>query len=226
MSGMWGSASPAKPASSVTAEPAAAAADLSQYDLDRLLAPQPAVPDAVPAIEPLKITPAAEARHIAPPAPTIMASTVAKPALTIEGPTGSFSILPGRVQPQAPQATKALVPPQPEVNPDPLVAGLRAFAANLMAEYGRKPSAPEDKLLAGAAAAMPPAAPTATAAATAVPSRHTEFALPLTVAPPLGDPPQRPAPEPAPPSRKSDISEALFADVMALTDEERIALFT
>ena len=35
------------------------------------------------------------------------------------------------------------------------------------------------------------------------------------------------APEPQPsPRRKADIAENLFADVMALTEEERIALFT
>jgi hypothetical protein len=48
--------------------------------------------------------------------------------------------------------------------------------------------------------------------------------LPLAVAPPLGDLPQRPAPVPS--TQKSDLAEDLFADVMALTDEERIALFT
>jgi hypothetical protein len=55
--------------------------------------------------------------------------------------------------------------------------------------------------------------------------------LPLAAAPKLADLPQRPVPEPQPtpapaPRRKADIAENLFADVMALTDEERIALFT
>jgi hypothetical protein len=50
----------------------------------------------------------------------------------------------------------------------------------------------------------------------------------LTVAPRLGDMPQRSAPEPAAAAsrRKTDIAEDLFADVMALSEEERIALFT
>jgi chemotaxis protein CheZ len=227
MSGMWGAASPAKSASAAAGDPAAASVDLSQHDLDRLLAPAPAVPDAVPAVEPPKVETTVETKHIASLAPTTVATTVAKPALTIEGPMGSFSILPGRAaQPQAPHPTKAPDPAPPAVNPDPLVAGLRAFAANLMSEYGKIPSVPDGKPPSVTVAAARPTAPAATTVATAAPDPRTEFALPLTVAPSLGDLPQRPAPKPTPPLRKSDISEDLFADVMALTDEERIALFT
>jgi hypothetical protein len=50
--------------------------------------------------------------------------------------------------------------------------------------------------------------------------------LPPAVAPSLGDLPRRAAADPAPSTRKPDFAEDLLADVMALTDEERIALFT
>jgi hypothetical protein len=80
--------------------------------------------------------------------------------------------------------------------------------------------------IAAATKTSPIAAPSPVAAEQS--RMHTdEAALPLTAAPQLGDLPQRPAPEPQPsPRRKADIAENLFADVMALTEEERIALFT
>jgi len=229
MSGMWGAAAPATSATAMATEPTPASSDLSQHDLDRLLEPQPALVDAVSAIKPPKVEPAPETTPIASPAPTTAAAAVAKPTVTIEGPTGSFSILPGRAaQPQGRQVAKAPIPAPSGMNPDPLVAGLRAFAANLMAEYGKNPSVPEGKPPSVTIVAAPPAGPVASTPTfvAVAPKRPTEFALPLTVAPSLGDLPQRPAPEPTAPSRESDISEDLFADVMALTDEERIALFT
>jgi chemotaxis protein CheZ len=79
-----------------------------------------------------------------------------------------------------------------------------------------------------AAEASPLPAPAAADALESPPATD-EIVLPPAAAPKLGDLPQQPAPgpEPAPaPPRKADIVENLFADVMALTDEERIALFT
>ncbi len=54
-----------------------------------------------------------------------------------------------------------------------------------------------------------------------------DHALPLTASPHLADlPPLAAMPPPAASMRKTDIAAHLFADVMALSDEERIALFT
>jgi hypothetical protein len=51
--------------------------------------------------------------------------------------------------------------------------------------------------------------------------------LPLAAAPQLADPPQRPVPAPPAPARATTtIAEYLLADVMALSEEERLALFT
>ena len=130
---------------------------------------------------------------------------------------------------------------KPVVEPEPIIANLRAFAASFAAERVKEPDGPEAAPVVVPEAVPVPAAPPEIAAATktspiAAPSpvaaeqsrMHTdEAALPLTAAPQLGDLPQRPAPEPQPsPRRKADIAENLFADVMALTEEERIALFT
>jgi chemotaxis protein CheZ len=197
----------------------------------------------------------------APTSRTLATSTVsaddAKSVLTIEGPTGSYSILSGRaVEPEEPQtaevpvaaalpvvAAAPMLPAAPTaatspIEQDPVVANLRAFAANLMAEFGRDPAAPATRTDAPPDTAItPPVARADIAPATGAlaapppvtveppPVRQDELVLPRAAAPKLGDTPQRPAPEPAP-RRKSDIAENLFADVMALTDEERIALFT
>jgi len=90
-----------------------------------------------------------------------------------------------RQQPAAPGGAQlsgatASLPPPDEANP--IVANLRALAANLVAEFGRDSADTDTKLAVTKAAAAPP--------------------------------------------RPSDLAENMFADVMALTDEERIALFT
>ncbi len=130
----------------------------------------------------------------------------------------------------------------PLAETDPLAAGLRAFAASLMAEYGKGAAASEDNpRTAGlrAPAAMPPLPAPVPVPAKPTRNMEPEIVLPLAAAPPLGSVPQRPAQllptPPASPSarpaerregEKSDIAEDLFADVMGLSDEERIALFT
>lgn len=90
-------------------------------------------------------------------------------------------------------------------------------------EYRKDSVVPQAKRL---AAAVPAPLNTAISPASAPAPIAIEplHVLPLAVAPPLGNLPQRPAPVPS--ARKSDLAEDLFADVMALTDEERIALFT
>jgi len=218
---------------------------------------------------------------------------------TIEGPTGSFSILTGRtaepeeapspaaatpvaVEPEAavddlralaaqlvaefgndadapdaepdamaeaaPTTTPEIAPAAeapreaaPSLEPEPIIANLRAFAASFTVERRKEPDGPETAPVAMPETAPVPAAPPETATTTKAPPiatpspiaveqppMHTdEAALPLTAAPQFGDLPQRPAPEPPPsPRRKADIAENLFADVMALTEEERMALFT
>jgi hypothetical protein len=125
---------------------------------------------------------------------------------------------------------------RPDVELEPVVANLRAFAASFTTEHRRDHDVPQAEAAATTETAPAPAAPpdtavTTQAASVAAPAivetaTHTdEVTLPLTTAPPLGELPQRPAPEPAS-RRKADIAENLFADVMALTEEERIALFT
>jgi hypothetical protein len=119
----------------------------------------------------------------------------------------------------------------PKAKSDPLTASLRAFAANFLAEYRKDSVTSQAATLAVAAPAAPDAAvssatgPVAKAIEPAR-SRQPESVLPLAGAPPLGNLPRRAAADPVPSTRKSDFAEDLFADVMALTDEERIALFT
>jgi hypothetical protein len=123
---------------------------------------------------------------------------------------------------------KPVVEPPPMVEPEPIIANLRAFAASfaVVAIPEAAPAPTELPEIAAATKAPPLAAPSA-AVVEQPPIVTDKTALLLTAAPRLGDLPQHPAPEPQPsPRRTADIAEDLFADVMALTDEERIALFT
>jgi hypothetical protein len=123
---------------------------------------------------------------------------------------------------------KPVVEPPPMVEPEPIIANLRAFAASfaVVAIPEAAPAPTELREIAAATKAPPLAAPSA-AVVEQPPIVTDKTALPLTAAPQLGDLPQHPAPEPQPsPRRKADIAEDLFADVMVLTEEERIALFT
>jgi hypothetical protein len=175
--------------------------------------------------------------------------------LTIEGPAGSFSILPARppkANDPAPQADAL------SSGPEAIVADLRAFAADLVAEY-RKDAAPTvtRPTPAPPAVELAPApleapsrtqvsadrhravrldsvhrdfanqesasqAPAGQAPAGQAPAGQHEPSLPLAAAPQLADMPHRTEP----PRREVDITQDLFADVMALSEEERIALFT
>jgi len=131
-------------------------------------------------------------------------------------------------QPQAPTATSdapphasAIKPPPPATvwqstepappaepvapDPDEIIADLRAFAAFVMAQC-RKDAAP------AAGASEPP--PAATAPLVADTLKHP--------APPCADVPQGPEP----PRPGAGAVSDLFADVMALSEEERIALFS
>jgi chemotaxis regulatin CheY-phosphate phosphatase CheZ len=254
MSGMWGAATHAAPSAAAASVPGPAAPsdDLVQDDVDRMMAP-PAPPVAATEAEALAVeAPSVEAVAVETPVAKATAdasatvsslsaaATVdeAKPALSIEGPAGSFSILARADAPEEQQTVAMPATPLP-FEADAAVADLRAFAADLMAEFRGDPEDPQDALPAPTPA-TPPAAPaaitpeatpviTAPVAAEEPPSRQDDSVLPLAAAPPLGEP--LPAPEPAlepvpEPPRKPDIAEDLFADVMALTDEERIALFT
>jgi hypothetical protein len=182
---------------------------------------------------------------------SVIASTPAGVApsattLTIEGPKGSFSIMSARVaEPPSPRLrgegaeapatfdrpVSPLSPPPP-LEPESTAADVRAFALDLAAE--RTDVAP--------AASSPISQPSATlsvdveakgispASVTAGDDdifRTGEADLPCAAAPQLGDPPQRPVGETAASARPStDIAEYLLADVMALSEEERLALFT
>jgi chemotaxis regulatin CheY-phosphate phosphatase CheZ len=287
-------------------EPAVESGDLAQSDADGATEPAMPVPVAAPAVTPPPITEVVEDNTQSGRTPSASADEEKPTTHTIEGPTGSFSILTGRtaepeeapapapaaaapaVEPEAaiddlralaaqlvaefgndadapdaepyarakaaPAPTSEIAPaaeaprqaapslePEPVVEPEPIIANLRAFAASFAAERRQEPDGPEAAPVVVPQTASVPAVPAEIAAATktsliAAPSpvaaeqsrMHTdEAALPLTAAPQLGDLPQRPAPEPQPsPRRKADIAENLFADVMALTEEERIALFT
>jgi hypothetical protein len=144
--------------------------------------------------------------------------------LTIEGPKGSFSIVPAR----AAERPDPITPPTQPLEPVSTPADVRAFALDLTAE------GPDGS----PAVQPPPGHPTAMPAETngmspAAPTagdddifRDSED-LPLAAAPQLADPPQRPVAAPPAPARAStDIAEYLLADVMALSEEERLALFT
>jgi hypothetical protein len=109
-------------------------------------------------------------------------------------------------------------------------ADVRAFASDLAAEADGPPAAPSTTAQPPAMAVVaetngtPPAAPTASAGDDDI---FREGDLPVVAAPQLGGPPQPPVEEPPASARPStDIAEHLLADVMALSEEERLALFT
>jgi hypothetical protein len=146
--------------------------------------------------------------------------------LTIEGPKGSFSILPARAA-EVPD----LIPPPPLPPPletDSTASDVRAFALELAAET----EADGPRSAQSPVAAQPPTpsvvnetsgtAPAAAAANDDDIFRQGEADLPLAEAPQLGEPP----PVPAAARVSADIAEHLLADVMALSEEERVALFT
>ena len=145
--------------------------------------------------------------------------------LTIEGPKGSFSIMPARAA-EPPDPVPPSAPP-PEV--ESTAADVQALAWELAAEGADSPPAAQSP------AAQPPAMPVVAetndislAAATAADDdifREVERDLPVA-APQLGDAPQQPVKAAASARASTDIAEYLFADVMALSAEERLALFT
>jgi hypothetical protein len=147
--------------------------------------------------------------------------------LTIEGPKGSFSIMPAR----ATEPPDPIPPPATPLEAESTAADIRAFALELAAETDGPPATPSPT-------AQPPAMPIVAETNDILPAAATASAgdddifregehLPLAAAPQLGDPPQRPVGEPpASPRPSTDIAEYLFADVMALSEEERLALFT
>jgi hypothetical protein len=135
--------------------------------------------------------------------------------LTIEGPKGSFSIMPAR----AAEPPDAIPRPALPLEAESTAANIRAFALELAAEGADGPPA------------VAKANGTSPAAATACAGDDDIFRegedLPLAAAPQLGDAPQRPVGEPPASARpRADFAEYLFADVMALSEEERLALFT
>jgi len=213
MTGLWGAA----PAAAAPDKPARSG-DVVHNDVDRITAP------AEPA-EPIEETPPA--------------AGPAGASHAIEGPKGSFSLVaevaaepqrPGAIPPPA----AAEPPGKSSGEPDSVIADLRAFASDLVAEFRNDAAPPAD----APPAALPPAVPAAAAPAiepppiAAEPAPQADAALPLAPAPQLAGmtqhPAQHPAAEPgaATPRRASDIAEDRFADVMMLTEEERIALFT
>lgn len=117
-----------------------------------------------------------------------------------------------------------------EPRPEAIIADLRAFASDMAAEFGNDAASPAD--VEPAALPVPGAiAPAIEPPPVAVePVRQDKDALLLAAAPHLADLVQYPAQQPVlaatTPGRASDIAEDLFADVMALTAEERVALFT
>jgi chemotaxis protein CheZ len=219
--------------------------ELVQHDIDRVMAPPDAI--AVQVQEPpvahsvMSITGegAAVPQLAATSRPSRAPADEEKPVtLTIEGPAGSFSIVAGRpAGPEAPRKAGAAsdvgVPQEPDRSEEP-----RAYAEPDASEEpdARQAAAPPPLAEAPAAEAAPVvAAPASTVSKEPSPREDDrpqgDVVLPLAAAPKLADLPQRPVPEPQPtpapaPRRKADIAENLFADVMALTDEERIALFT
>jgi hypothetical protein len=112
------------------AELASPSSDLSRKDLDRF----DAVPRGLPAVKPPLVESVVDAKGaLSLPAKTT--ATAAKSALTVEGPPGSFSILAERVAEPADLHAVTVAVAAPPVESDPLTAGLRAFAANFLAEY-------------------------------------------------------------------------------------------
>jgi hypothetical protein len=146
--------------------------------------------------------------------------------LTIEGPKGSFSIMPARAAEPPDPIPSSAPPPEAEST----AADIQAFAWELAAEGADGPPAAQPP------AAQPPAMPVVAetndislAAATAADDdifREVEGDLPIAAAPQLGDAPQQPVKAAASARASTDIAEYLFADVMALSEEERLALFT
>jgi hypothetical protein len=181
--------------------------------------------------DPTKPSPGNAEPMPAPPAPVIALKGT---TLTIEGPKGSFSIVPApAVEPPVPTEAES----KPSVEPDSTAGDIRAFAWDLAAD-DRMDDAPLS-VAQTSPASVPPATPSVAVETTKPPAAapiavageddiQDDADLLLTVAPRLGDMPQRSAPEPAAAAsrRKTDIAEDLFADVMALSEEERIALFT
>jgi hypothetical protein len=142
----------------------------------------------------------------------------AEPQATLEAPPHVVALEPAL---QAPVT-------EPEPRPEAVIADLRAFASDMAAEFSQDAASPADtEPPALPVPAAPPIEPPPVALDTAA---DGENVLPLAAAPQLADLVQYPAPQPAAaaatPGRANDIAEDLFADVMALTAEERIALFT
>jgi hypothetical protein len=165
--------------------------------------------------------------------PTPMGAAPNATTLTIEGPKGSFSLMPVRAsaEPIAPPA----VPPQRAILDGP---GACAPSPRERAEGAEAAEGIEVPPAAPSPISEPPATLSAkpetngispvlvTARADDI-FREGEADLPLAAAPQLGVPPQRPVGEAHASARpSSDIAAYLFADVMALSEEERLALFT
>jgi hypothetical protein len=146
--------------------------------------------------------------------------------LTIEGPKGSFSIMSARAaEPTGPIPRLAL-----PLEKEPTAADVRAFASDLAAGADAPPAAPSSTAQPPAMSAVAETNATSRAAPIASTGdddifREGEEDLPLSAAPQLGDPPQRPVGESSV-CPSTDIAEYLLADVMALSEEERLALFT
>ncbi len=193
--------------------PAATEAPPSSEHLDRLEgAPrsvEPSVPSESSVVEPAAAAPA------------------------IEGPKGSFSLLPEpaeesrrpRVMPPVAEEPYREPMPEPADELNFVISDLLVFASDFAAEFHKNVATP--------AGAEPTPVPTTTACEPVrEPPSQPETILPLAAAPRLADMTQDPAQHRAPvapaaaPRRASDLAEDLFADVMALTEEERIALFT
>jgi len=137
-------------------------------------------------------------------------------AVTARDPPAPQAVPPLAVPPQAdpplavpPQA----VPPQavpPRADPDSVIADLRALAASMVAHLG------ED--------ATPAAKPVPPAPAVPLAPAETVLPAPAPEAPAATAAPAGAAGEPPRPA--TDIAEELFADVMALSEDERTALFS
>lgn len=174
--------------------------------------------------------------------------------LVAEGPPGSFSILgaPRSRPPAAPPESRLsdaddvaaftsdlaadlakLMPamsartaaPSTEVPlPAPRHDGTKPHVDSVAAALGLPENAAPAPVAMPAMAAPPSAVLTPSVAVTPAPlPERPDHVLPLTPAPRLADLPFATI---APPPRATDIAADLFADVMALSEEERIALFT
>jgi hypothetical protein len=156
------------------------------------------------------------------------------PTLTIEGRRDRFRSC-RRAPPRRPtRSRRPTAPPQPPLplEPDSTAADVRAFALDLAAEgTDGLPAAPspisEPPATLSVDAEAKGTSPALVTAGDDDIFRTGEADLPLAAAPQLGDPPQRPVGEAEASARPStDIAEYLLADVMALSEEERLALFT